>query len=77
MQWPNEKEQMDKDLRCHWNNKLLYWHIPSLFKERASLSGIDVVYEQKVVHGGLLSLNIVLAGGLSTLSLGVTAVERS
>ena len=41
--------------------------VPSLFKGRASLSGIGVVYEQKSEHGGLLSLNTVPAGGLSTL----------
>jgi len=41
------------------------------------LSGIGVVYEQKVAHIELLSLNTVSAGGLSTLSLDSTAVERS
>jgi len=38
------------------------------------LSGIVVVYEQKVAHGGLLSLNTVPDGGLNTLSLGVILV---
>ena len=41
------------------------------------MSGIGVVNEQKVSHGGLVSFNTVPAGGLSTLSLGVIPVLRS